>query len=196
MTLRLTFEMNSPEEVEQILNLVYPNRVTTAPVLATVPAAPVPPQAGTEGLAAPATPVASAAVLELLRANNLDGSEITGTGKQGRLTKADVTAYLKTIAPPAPVEPDPFALDDASPAPVATKEQVRTALIGYQTAYRDSLIAAGKPEEEAKTTAMNAARGLLGTAGGGATTLGALTEAQYGAVVLAATAAVNALAGG
>ena len=41
---------------------------------------------------------------------------------------------------------------------------------------------------------METARGLLGKISGGAGTLGALSEDQYGAVVLAATAALNALA--
>ncbi len=203
MTVRLTFELNSPEEASRILDLLNPNRPTTAaPVLTSVPVAEIPPaitpipevQPGTAELAAASTPVASAAVLQLLAESNLDGSEITGSGKGGRLTKADVTAYLKANTPPAAPEVDPFALDDPPPAPAAaTKEQVREALVTYQTAVKNSLIAGGKPEAEAGPEAMETARGLLSKISGGAATLGALPEASYGAIVLAATAALNAL---
>ena len=194
MTIRLTFEVNTPAEAVEILTRAS-SPAGPAIAIDTAPTAPVavPPQAGTSGIAAPSTPVASAAVLKLLADNGLNGPEIAGTGKDGRLTKADVTAYLKAnVAPP---EIDPFALDSppATAAPAATKEQVREALIAYQTAKRNALIASGSTEEEAKAGGMNEARTLLGKVGNGATTLGALQETEYGTVVLAATAAVNAL---
>ncbi len=194
----ITFEVNTPEEAIEILSRAQTgNAVAVVELPDAKTVAPVPPvtQPGTEGIDAANTPVASAAVLQLLAANNLDGSEVTGTGKEGRLTKADVVAYLKANTPPAAPEADPFALDDGAPvepAP-ATKEQVREALVSYQTAVKNSLIAAGKTEVEAGPEAMETARGLLGKISGGAGTLGALSEAQYGAVVLAAQAAQNAL---
>ena len=135
----------------------------------------------------------SPAVSKLLNENDLNGEEITGTGKNGNLTKADVVAYLKANTSPAVPEPDPFALDDDPPvATAATKEQVRTALVLYQSTLRDSLVENGTPVEEAKTTAMETARGLL-TKVGNANTLGGLEATLYGNVVLAATAATNAL---
>ena len=172
---------------------MVPVAATSQPVANGVDAArPAGPQPGTATIGAPNTPVASAAVLQLLAENNLNGTEMAGSGKEGRLTKADVVAYLKTNTPPAPAEVDPFALDDPPP-PAATKEQVREALVSYQSAVKNSLIAGGKPEAEAGPEAMETARGLLGKVSGGATTLGALPEASYGAIVLAATAAQNAL---
>ena len=50
-------------------------------------------------------PVLSPAVRRLVEEHELDPAAIEGTGKDGRLTKKDVLAHLKT--PPAPVEPMP-----------------------------------------------------------------------------------------
>lgn len=141
----------------------------------------------------PDSPPVSAAVQALLIENGLDGSEITGTGKNGRITKADVTAYLKANQSAPEPEEDPFSLEPGGPPAVATKEEVRTALITYQTTLRDNLIASGTPEEDAKAQAMDRARGLLSQYGNGATTLGALKESSYATVVFNATAATQAL---
>ena len=48
-------------------------------------------------------PVLSPAVRRLVEEHELDPAAIEGTGKDGRLTKKDVLAHLKT--PPAPAEP-------------------------------------------------------------------------------------------
>ena len=58
-------------------------------------------------------PVLSPAVRRLVEEHELDPAAIEGTGKDGRLTKKDVLAHLKT--PPAPVEPMPPA---PAPKPV------------------------------------------------------------------------------
>ena len=50
-------------------------------------------------------PVLSPAVRRLVEEHELDPAAIEGTGKDGRLTKKDVLAHLKT--PPAPAEPMP-----------------------------------------------------------------------------------------
>jgi len=61
------------------------------------PAAPVPPAAGEAADALPPS------VRNLIEEHGLDASKIPGTGKDGRLTKADVLAYLER--PEAPSEP-------------------------------------------------------------------------------------------
>ena len=58
-------------------------------------------------------PVLSPAVRRLVEEHELDPAAIEGTGKDGRLTKKDVLAHLKT--PPAPAEPMP------PPAPAPTQ---------------------------------------------------------------------------
>ncbi|MDY0881722.1 2-oxoglutarate dehydrogenase complex dihydrolipoyllysine-residue succinyltransferase [Dongia soli] len=83
---------------------------------------------GSGAAAAPAAPAAtpapaakaddlSPAVRKLVAENNLDPAKINGTGKDGRLLKEDVIAYLdkQTAAPAA--QPAPAA--PAQPAPVA-----------------------------------------------------------------------------
>ena len=197
----VTFEVSTPEEAAALLA-----RVSGGPIavgIATTPRPGMAPNQADLGPAPdlsvtepdpPSAPLASPAVLKLMAENDLLDREIIGTGKNGNILKSDVVAYLKANTLPAPPEDDPFAMDDEPPlvAP-ATKEQVRAALVSFQSALRDSLIAQGEPEESAKTTGMETARSLLTKTGNGAATLGALAESQYGAVVLAATAAMNAL---
>src|SRR5262245_43967942 len=72
--------------------------------------------------AAAAEPLAPA-VRKLLEENRLDPKEIAASGKDGRLTKGDVLAFLEargktTITPAAPA-PTPAASPPASPAPAA-----------------------------------------------------------------------------
>ena len=76
-----------------------------APVPAPVPAAAPAPKAVEEEPLSPA-------VRKLIEEKGLDASAIPGTGKDGRLTKGDVLAYLEKAPAPAPV---PVA---AAPAPV------------------------------------------------------------------------------
>ena len=59
----------------------------------------------------------SPAVKKLIEENAIDPSAISGTGKDGRIVKGDVLAYLETRQPaPAPVAQAPVA---AAPAPAA-----------------------------------------------------------------------------
>ena len=78
----------------------------SAPVSKPEPAAPEPAPPEPE-------PVLSPAVRRLVEEHELDPAAIEGTGKDGRLTKKDVLAHLKT--PPAPAEPMP------PPAPEPTQ---------------------------------------------------------------------------
>lgn len=81
------------------------------------PAAPAanPPAASEAG----ATDSLSPAVRKLVEENNLDPAQITGTGKDGRLTKGDVIAYMESgsgpVETPAPVEAKAPAIPSATP---------------------------------------------------------------------------------
>ncbi len=144
----------------------------------------------------------SAVVRKLITEHSLIPGDIVGTGKGGRILKTDVQAHLDALAPEidddpfgadapttAAVEEDPFAIDP--PAPVVeqpTIENVREALVNYQTATRDAYIAEGQPKGEAQQKAMHVARALL-TDISGVSTLGALPEDKYAAVVSAVASA-------
>ena len=82
------------------------------PTVAPVAAAPAP--AVTAEDEAPLSP----AVKKLIDENNIDPSVINGTGKDGRIVKGDVLAYLETrqAAPTAPAAPAPAP----APAPAST----------------------------------------------------------------------------
>ncbi|MCY4352732.1 MAG: 2-oxoglutarate dehydrogenase complex dihydrolipoyllysine-residue succinyltransferase, partial [Gemmatimonadetes bacterium] len=64
----------------------------------------------------------SPAVRRLVTEHDLDPAAITGTGKDGRLTKEDVLAYLDTMADPPVSEPEAPA---PPPAPVASSDGER-----------------------------------------------------------------------
>lgn len=73
-------------------------------------------------------PELSPAVRKMVNDNNLNASEIKGTGKDGRLTKEDVQKYLdgaKTEMPSTPQAPQPKAASApvASSAPRQTKDR-------------------------------------------------------------------------
>ena len=87
---------------------------------------PAPQPAATEASPAQASPQAasttdtenlSPAVRRLVAEHNLDPAKIAGSGRNGRITKADVLAYMEQASAPAPTpEPAPAA----KPAPAAT----------------------------------------------------------------------------
>lgn len=90
-----------------------------------------------------------------------------------------------------PEDEDPFSLDEPEVKP-ATKEDVRTALVNYQTAVKEKLIEDGETEDAAAKKAMNTARGLLKKVGD-ADNLGGLDEAKFDKVVKAAEKAKSEL---
>ena len=87
--------------------------------------------------------VSGPAVRKLLHENNLDASQITGTGKGGRLLKEDVVNYLKTpatvnVAPtsaPAAVAPAPTPTPAPASAP-AVEETPTPAISGQHRTSR------------------------------------------------------------
>ena len=63
----------------------------------------------------------SPVVRKLIRENEVDVSQLTGTGDGGRITRKDVEAYLASgpsAAPETPAEPAPTAPEPSAPAPV------------------------------------------------------------------------------
>lgn len=85
----------------------------------------------------------SPAVRKLLAEHGLKASEITGSGKGGRLTKADVEAHLesggtdKAAAPaPAPTEPS------AAPAPAGAREEQRVPMTRIRARIAERLVEA------------------------------------------------------
>ena len=79
------------------------------------PAAPAAPAQAAKPAAEPLSP----AVRKIVAENNIDPSSITGTGKDGRLTKGDVTAHLAKPAAPqiSPVAPAPQPAARPTPQP-------------------------------------------------------------------------------
>ncbi len=68
-------------------------------------------------------PQLSPAVRKLLEENNLQSSQIKGSGKNGRITKSDVQDYLKSQPQPSAVpQTEPLAVE--KPAPVRNNEFV------------------------------------------------------------------------
>ncbi|HUC62397.1 MAG TPA: 2-oxo acid dehydrogenase subunit E2, partial [Alphaproteobacteria bacterium] len=84
-----------------------PKPPTPAPVAAPIASTPVAP--------APANDVLAPAVRKLIEENALDPAAIPASGKDGRLTKGDVLAYLETRAKPAPTVSAPAPASIAAP---------------------------------------------------------------------------------
>ncbi|WP_417795283.1 2-oxoglutarate dehydrogenase complex dihydrolipoyllysine-residue succinyltransferase [Terasakiella pusilla] len=104
-----------------------------APAQASAPAASAAAPAGQANIAHPLSP----AVRKLVEENGLDASKIPASGKDGRLVKGDVLAYIesgqaaKDKAAPAPAKaaPAPAAKPAAAPAPAAKSSTPNGAMI-------------------------------------------------------------------
>jgi len=86
-----------------------------APAAAPQPAAPAPAAVPAALAKSPAAEALSPAVRKMVAENNVDPAAVAGTGKDGRLTKGDVTAHLAKPAAPQ-ISPAPQA-PGARPAP-------------------------------------------------------------------------------
>ncbi|MFB3135813.1 MAG: 2-oxoglutarate dehydrogenase complex dihydrolipoyllysine-residue succinyltransferase [Rhodospirillales bacterium] len=83
-----------------------------------------------------ATPALSPAVRKIVREHGLDAAQIPGTGKDGRLTKGDVLAFVKSrAAPPAAAAPAPGAQFPPRPAG-PREERVRMTRLRRRVAER------------------------------------------------------------
>ncbi len=109
------------------------NEETKAAPIAAAPAPAPAAENGGEGLAL------SPAVRKLMDENNIDPSAITGSGKNGRLTKGDVLAYLENREA-ASAEPAPAPAQDTTEAPTAVagprEERVRMSRLRQRIAER------------------------------------------------------------
>ncbi len=123
---KVTVEVPAPRSgvLEEILagegDEVEVGAVLGRMVAGAAPASAAPaPQAKEPAPAAADAPPVSPAVRKLLADNALSSEAVAGTGKGGRITKADVLAHLEAAAapPPPPAAPAPAA--PAPPAPAA-----------------------------------------------------------------------------
>jgi len=152
-------DVGSDVEVGAVLGVIGEGSATTAapatkPAEAAAPA-PTPAPAPAPAAASPA-PAASAAALppspavrKLIEDNGLDPAKILASGKDGRLTKGDVLAYLETAkAAPAPARPAaasagvvPFPSPALAPSPAPAsaaprEERVRMTRLRRMVAER------------------------------------------------------------
>ncbi|MBA4097526.1 MAG: dihydrolipoyllysine-residue succinyltransferase [Rhodospirillum sp.] len=127
-------EITAPEGTVVAIGAVI-GQITDGAVAAAAPAKPAP-AAAPAPAATPAAPAAAAkspaaetlspAVRKMVAENNVDPAAVAGTGKDGRLTKGDVTAHLaKPAAPQISPAPQP---PSARPAPQPEVPHVPRAL--------------------------------------------------------------------
>lgn len=94
-----------------------PAAAKPAPAPAAAPATAVAPAAAPAGVTATTLPLAPA-VRKLVADNNLDANRIPATGPGGRLTKADVVAYMQKGAPAQPAAASQPAIAPAPAGPL------------------------------------------------------------------------------
>ena len=95
-----------------------------APQAATPQAAEAPPMAAAPASSKPVdTSALSPAARRVVEEHGLDPAQITGTGKDGRLTKEDALKAASGEAAPASAAPSPPAAASPAPAPIAAAQQ-------------------------------------------------------------------------
>jgi len=102
-----------------------PSKPAEAPKKAEAPA----PAPAAKAAEAPLSP----AVRKMVEENKLDTSAVTGSGKDGRLTKGDVIAHLEKPSAPAPA---PAVRAPSAPADAAREERVRMSRLRLTIARR------------------------------------------------------------
>lgn len=109
--------------VDSLLGLVEEGAAPSAAAQkAETPAAPAPTPAQAVPAAAQVMPL-SPAVRRLVEENNLDPKVITASGKDGRLTKADVLSAIEKGISAAPVAPTPTVLAPVAPLMADNREE-------------------------------------------------------------------------
>jgi pyruvate dehydrogenase E2 component (dihydrolipoamide acetyltransferase) len=137
--------------------------VAAAPVAAVAAAAAVPPAAAAPTPAAPAAPAPavvedagplSPLVRKMARENNVDLSQVKGTGAGGRITKQDLEAHLDArsapaaaaapvqAAPPPPLPPSVAVQAPPPPTPQAPRTQAVAPIAQEQAHFRGEAPAA------------------------------------------------------
>ncbi|MAF48705.1 MAG: dihydrolipoyllysine-residue succinyltransferase [Rhodospirillaceae bacterium] len=122
---QIAAEEGAEVEVGALLGVIGEGAVDAAPAAAPAPAAETAAPAAAPAPAQEAGPAVSPsvfpAVRKLIEENNLDAAAIAGTGKDGRVTKGDVLAYLKN-----PPETSVSAAPVAAAAPVEASDAEKT----------------------------------------------------------------------
>jgi 2-oxoglutarate dehydrogenase E2 component (dihydrolipoamide succinyltransferase) len=106
--------------------------------VAAAPAAPAEEDSKAEPVQESATAKLSRAVRRLVDEHGLDPAAITGTGRDGRLTKGDVMSYLEK-APAAPAEPTPAARS-APAVPAGGRGERRVAMTRLRTRIAERMV--------------------------------------------------------
>ena len=215
MSIKITFEVETPEEGARLLQRLKTSSTTNTSQEDTAVATTAAPAAEETSSKSTTTTketsentepsptsqtepdlLISAAVKKYAAENGVDPSTVEGTGKEGRILKKDITAAIEQTEDEPEVEEDDDLgveedddlfgdLEDDEPA--ATKEDVRKAMVALQTAIREKYIANGDEEDEAKKKAINTARKVLKQISG-SETLGGIDEDKYADVVAKANA--------
>ena len=201
MTIQLTITAQTPEQALEILTRLSPTSVApqisgpaivdAPPVAESTPSSPSPVTVGDSPETGNGSLLVSAPVKAYAEENGIDLHALTGSGKNGRITKKDVTEAIKA-AEPEVLDFEDDQDDFGFAEPDATIENVRTALKNYQTALNQSLLDDGESEEDARRGAIDKARGLLLEVSG-LKSLAGLEQSKYADVVTAADKAREAL---
>jgi len=132
----ITVKDGETVEVGALLGAIAEGAQGAAPAkTASAKPAEAPPQPSDAG-GGDAARTLSPAVRKLIEENNIDPGEISGTGKDGRLVKGDVLAYLESRpAAPQPAPPQP-ARAPASPSDEPREERIRMTRLRQTIAKR------------------------------------------------------------
>ena len=131
---------------DTVLAVIEPaEAVSTASVAATASAPPAAPAAGTSrpATAGKAEGVLAPAARRLVKEMNLDPAQIPGSGRDGRVLKADVVAFLEEREPALPEERDA----DVVPTPAPDAPAAASQALGGE---------AGRPEQRVPMTRLRA----------------------------------------
>lgn len=201
MEIQITVTARSPEEAQELVSRLSSSSTPADTGATTAGATTAGATAPDAGASAETNDVVIAdTVRKYAEENGVDLDNVTGTGKNGRILKKDVTAAIPEPEadddefdfdePEDPVVSDDddfdFNLDDddaPTGTPKVTSEDVRAAIIKFQTTVREKCIAKGLDEGAAKAKSMEVARDLLSKASGGAATLGEIKESQFADVL-------------
>lgn len=91
----------------------------------------------------------SPVVRKLIRENDLDVSQITGSGQGGRVTRKDVEAFIETGAPDRAVHPEPEKAPErtvAAPEPTPAETEAPTEEPGVEEEAAEERAVAAEPE--------------------------------------------------
>ncbi len=125
-------------KVGQVLGVIHEVEVASPPALVFPSAPEIKPEPEAVAEAKPVSvftrslsssniePLLSPSVRKIVTEHGLEPTEISGTGKDGRLTKEDVMSYIVSedaTAEPQSVEPSPVTTPTASPQPVSVESQ-------------------------------------------------------------------------